>query len=356
MKHRIKKMGPGDILDNTFFILRDNFWHFQWVNFFAFLPALLAFLAMALITGLFIWLVHILTGLTINDSKVWEIIFNNGLLMISGIAALILVIIAGIIFVIFLIKGTIKFVYGNIKLFHWGLHNQKITTRTEILAGLKGKQLRFFLFYFVVGTILSIFPSLFNFGLVISEPAANNNLSLIMNLGFYLSSIIQMIISFLICLAPVVLTLEDFDFAKSITRAFKMLAKHRWRAFGIILLTYLLGTIFYYIAVGLIILVIVIPVSLAKLITINTIGGILLFGTIALILLVCGLILTSIVISYYFGPLTSLYYDLKVRKEGYDLKMQISENEETEEKNEAPLLNSDTNIGNDSNHSPGVEV
>ena len=41
MKNRLYPMGPGAILDNTFFILRDRFWKFQGVIFLSYLPVII---------------------------------------------------------------------------------------------------------------------------------------------------------------------------------------------------------------------------------------------------------------------------------------------------------------------------
>jgi hypothetical protein len=126
---------------------------------------------------------------------------------------------------------------------------------------------------------------------------------------------LRIIISFFFCMALPVTVFEDFDVMKSISRGFKLMAKHRWRIFGTLLLVYLLGYALGIIILGLIAIPIVGAVFL-KNIAAYIAAGIFCIGGLFILIQLC---------AYFFGPLTAIYYDLIIRKEGYDISMQLAD-------------------------------
>ncbi len=307
MKTRLKQMGVRDILDNTFSILRENFWSFQGVIFKAFLPSLVIFLLGAIIVAIYLIIVGSISQIPFSDQRFWSELFHSSLISTILVILLLVIIIAA--WIIALIIGSIYYVYGNLQIFKAGLHLEKINSK-QAFAGIKDKRVRIFLIQFL---ILAIFYLIAIPGMIISiivnfiSPLAGNLIS-------FGNNILQLIISFFFYLTLPVAIFENQDVIKSISRAFKLMSKKRWRIFWTLLLVYLLGYALGMIIMGLISIPIIIAI-MAKQIIIYALA--VLFG-------VAGLLVFNILLSYYYGPMAAIYYDLMIRKEGYDIQLQLS--------------------------------
>jgi hypothetical protein len=297
MKNRLKPMGVGTILDNTFSILRERFWTFQGVNFIAFLPI---FIVLCIIIGFLI--VSLLPYRNIIDSNLgqrfWmEVMSRMGLNILILILLMIILVVVGVL-------SMIYFTYGNIKLFKCGLHQEKCTIK-EAFAGIKGKRWRF------VGVSMVMFLMAFPIwitAMILTYKYAKSWGTFINYLNYPLY--------FLFCLNSVVLCLETLNIRKTLSRSFSLMAKHRWRILGTLILVYILGYILMLILVGLIAVPIGIAVAVHNLVTI----------LLAILFGIFGLLVLSLFGTYFLSPLTAIYYDLLIRKEGYDIQQQLQEN------------------------------
>ena len=304
MKARLKPMGIREILDNSFTILRERFWTFQAVNFLSFLPAFMIMCLMGAVFFMIIYRFNLKAGPHfLFSEKYWQQLYDKaGVELMSGLALL------GLLFFLFLaavIIGAYYFAYANTKLFKCGLHGEECTIK-EAFQGLKGKKRRFFALQVI----------LFLIGFIISFLSEHPLLS-IRTLGVILYYF-MIYVEFLFCLTPVVLCLENKNLFDSLSRAFTLLSRHRWRVFILLFVVYFLAYALLLIILGLLAIPIVVAAIIKDIVSIIAVG---IFSLGALLVL-------NIFLSYFFGPLTAIYYDLLIRKEGYDLKLQLAENQE----------------------------
>jgi hypothetical protein len=293
MKNRLKPMGIGAILDNTFSILRERFWAFQGVNFLSFLPVIIFSLILA-------GIVLVMLGshsFDFNNLQELDRIFSRSAISILFIFLLM------ILLFIALITGLIYMMYGNIKLFKCSLHNEPCPFK-EVFKGIKGKRWGF------IGLMILLFLIMAPLLIVYAILLFSNQL---LALLVYYADLFG--VMFFFCLAPVVFFLENKGPAQALGRAFTLTAKHRWRIFGTILLVYLLEIIlvlvFYSLLIG--------AIGLAA--GLHNVFGYIPAGLLA----VLGILAYNIIMSFGYGPLVGIYYDLLIRKEGYDIQRQLAE-------------------------------
>ncbi|NLW10347.1 MAG: hypothetical protein GX036_10915 [Firmicutes bacterium] len=302
MKNRLYPMGPGAILDNTFFILRDRFWKFQGVIFLSYLPVIIiSLLLFILFVPTLMNATDIFTGLELGEEAISSFFTSMGgyfvVLFLSLMVAFII--------------GSIYMTGGVIKLFATGLEGEECGVR-QALAVVKGKRWRFIGVFFsllLLGSAVQIL-----LGLIFNELLDTGA-----ELYSLVSNLVGMALMFLFSLSPVVLFLEDKKTFATLRRAFTLMAGHRWRLAGTYLLVILLAYIIILILYALAILPAVLFIVLGTrydLIAFYIIGGLL---SIAAILLFNVLFLV-----YQHGPLTCIYYDLLIRKEGYDLSRRMT--------------------------------
>jgi hypothetical protein len=307
MKNRLKPMGVGAVLDNSFSILRERFWTFQGVNFLALLPTfiLLIICVATVLINVSPYIKELGSGFgtplwTKVFTKLWPSFLIVGILFIPLIIAMII--------------GSIYVAYGNIKLYRLGLHQEKCTVK-QAFEGIKGKRWRYIgtelmVYVFslptsIIGTVL-IFVGVFN-----SSMNTNNTIT---NIGRGISYL-SYIVYFLFALSSVVVFLENNTVMKTLSRSFHLMDKHRWRLLGTLVVVYLLG----YVLILMLLCFGIIPIFvLIKYLNIVTILLACIFG-------LASLLIFSICASFFFGPITAIYYDLLIRKEGYDIQQQLAE-------------------------------
>lgn len=300
MRNRLYPMGPGAILDNTFYILRDRFWKFQRVIFLSYLPAI--------IIGLLIFILFISTlmsamdpfaGLELEGEAIFSFFSSMGGYFLLLFLAL----------MVALIIGAIYMTGGAIKLFAAGLEGEECGVR-QALAVVKGKRWRF----------IGVFFSLVMLGAVVQLLLQFVNHFLEIGYGWFvlLSNLVTVVLLFLFSLSFVVLFLEDKKVFATLGRAFTLMAGHRWRLAGtyllVVLLAYAIMLILYSLAVFPAVLFIALGLQY-KQIVFYIIGGLLGLASI---------LLFNIFFVYHHGPLTCIYYDLIIRKEGYDLSRRLA--------------------------------
>ncbi|NLY88175.1 MAG: hypothetical protein GX085_00910 [Firmicutes bacterium] len=298
MRNRLYPMGPGAILDNTFFILRDRFWRFQGVIFLSYLPAI--------IIGLLISILFIPTLISTMENFSW---LELGEEVLSSMGGPVVVLFLALI-VAFII-GSIYMTGGVVKLFATGLEGEECGVK-QALAVVKGRRWRF------VGVSFSLM--MLGFVVRLFLQLVLNNILHIGDVGFaLLSNLVAVVLSFLFSLSTVVLFLEDKKTFATIRRAFTLMGGHRWRLAGtyllVILLAYVIMLILYLLAVFPAVLFIFLGARY-ELIAFYIIGGLLGLASI---------LLFNILLIYEHGPLTCIYYDLLIRKEGYDLSRRLAD-------------------------------
>lgn len=297
MNKRLRPMGVGAVLDNTFSILRERFWTFQGVNFFAYLPAFIISV-IGVVVGVIGYLPFLRKGGPGFNDRFWTEAFGG--------FGIILLVIWVITLIVSFVICSIYFAYGNIKVFKCGLHLEKCTV-WEAFKGIKGKRWRYFATQLLVVVIYLPFIII---GLILMR--FNEIVGTIM---YYIFNLLSNFVFLLLVLTPTVVFFENKGVFKSLSRAFTMMSRHRWRVIGTIFLVYLLC----YVLIMIPLLFIGLPIFLAfnfpNLITF----------LLALVFGLGGLFVLSILISFFFGPITALYYDLLIRKEGYDIQLQLAE-------------------------------
>lgn len=297
-------MGPGAILDNTFFILRDRFWKFQGVIYLSYLPAI--------IIGLLIFIPLITTLISAGNifalPGMEERVFSRVASYFESMGAYIVILFLA--FFIAILIGTIHMTGGAVKLFATGLQGEECGVR-EALAVVKGKRWRF----------IGVWLSLFLLGLAVQ---------IVLQLAFryvfvrgegllpLLSNLISVVLGFLFCLTSVVLFLEDTRVFATLRRAFTLMAGHRWRVAG----TYLLVGLMAYAIMAIIYILAIVPVAIFVALGFHL--KLVVFYVIAGVLLLASFLLLNIFFVYMHGPLTCIYYDLLIRKEGYDLSRRMA--------------------------------
>ncbi len=305
MKSRLRPMGVGAILDNSFTILRERFWAFQGVNAISMLPA-------SIIYGI-ILVIYFTVGGFGETNNLPDLLARNSISFVF----------MGLLSVIYLIAaviGSAYMTYGNIILFSDGLHNRKIPFR-EIFTAIQGKRGPY------IGMILLI--SLASFLLMIPALLIMIDSVIWGIVAFLLSIIAIVLLMFYFHLAPIVLFLEDKRVFAALQRAFHLMAKYRWRIFGIYVLMYFLwGAMFG----GFYILAILTGVFIA----LQHIIAYVFAGLFAIL----AVLAFNTLYSFFYGPVTAVYYDLLIRKEGYDIQQQLAE-----EDTGAPSLSAERSMG-----------
>ncbi|HEY8345138.1 MAG TPA: hypothetical protein VIL66_08125 [Bacillota bacterium] len=288
MSKAMKAMGIGDILDNTFSILRECFWGFQGVNFLSLYPVVIV-----LLPGAFFFT----DALTNMGSIVMDRSFT-GLSNSTGWGWIIYF----IAFVIIVIRASINFTYGNINLFKTGLHGEFISA-TKAYKDVKGKRMRF------VGASVITFLITLVWQLAMGALMGDSP-HFVLTLLYYVGTFL---ISFFFCLLPVVLSMENRGVFASLKRAVTLLSGNRLRIMFTLFLVYLLVYILVFILIGLIIA----PIILATRVSAG------LGSVVGILLGIVFILAMSIFSSFAYGPLTAIYYDLLIRKEGYDIKQRL---------------------------------
>lgn len=307
MQNHLKPMGIRDILDSTFSIMRQRFWTFQNVVFRASLLPFLVLCGGLAIGFVFIAILALSAKIPFGSPQFFAKIFTG------NIIAVLLAVIFSLAFIVALlitaVLGYLKFCFGVIKVYQAGFHQQPCSAK-QALQGIRGKRLRIFLVAFIVWIFLYIasIPGMLVSSLLkaVSPPA-----------GYIVSVanfILEIGLGFFVCLSPVVAVVEDWDVYQIIKRSFNLLARHRWRIFGSMLLIYLLAYVIWFVLIGF-------AASPLLLLFLSRSPWL-----IALVILVFGLfflfVLSALAV-YHFGPLTAIYYDLIIRKEGYDIQLQL---------------------------------
>lgn len=288
MKTRLKPMGIGTILDNTFSILRERFWAFQGANILAMLP----FFIILAVIGVIIITTIGLTNLRNIDEMMNHLGISIVFIMFLGLAACLAY-----------LMGTIYLSYGNIKLFRSGMHNEKCSLK-EVFQGIRGKRWRCFLINLLIFLMGLPFMILYY-----SMLATHQFLATLI----YYAAILT--VQFLFCLAVVVLFIENHGVIKTLGRAFGLPAKYRWRILGTLLLVYLLLFLMIMIFYSFLVIGIGVAIGLRNIVAYAGAG----------LLGIIGLLVLNSAISFLYGPLVGIYYDLLIRKEGYDIQQQLRE-------------------------------
>lgn len=304
MKNRLQPMGPGAILDNTFFILRDRFWKFQGVIFLSYLPAIvIGLLILIPLIPALISTGNIFALPEMGEEALSELASSVGILGVYiGILSFALL--------VAMIIGTIHMTGGAIKLFATGLQGEECGVR-EALAVVKGKRWRF------IGVGLSLF--LLGFAIQLLLLFISDNIPDTGQIWVtLLSNVIVVTLGFLFSLTNVVLFLEDKKVFATLRRAFTLMARHRWRVAG----TYLLVGLMAYAIMVVIYLLAIVPVVIFVALGVHF--KLVAFYVIAGVLGLASILLFNIFIVYMHGPLTCIYYDLLIRKEGYDLSRRMA--------------------------------
>lgn len=310
MQNRLKPMGIRDILDTTFTIMRERFWTFKLMIIKAFLPSTLVFTGMLLISLAYLLIVSSIIKIPIIDPEFWRSFFQKTL--ISSIIMVVFQFLLLLGFIVALNFGGIYFTFGSIKLYKTALHNEACPSK-EVFVGIKGKRLKIFLIHFLIGIIfyiLSIPGVIATMVVMFINPTLGQVVS-------YLNRILVFVLELFVCLAPIIAVIEDLEIAKTITRAFQLPAKHRWRMLGTLILVYLLALVIMGVFTGLL----AIPIMMA--VALKNIVAFLLAGVLSLVII----FFFMVFMSFGYGPLVAMYYDLIIRKEGYDLQLQITAGE-----------------------------
>jgi hypothetical protein len=318
VRTRLRPMGARDILDNTFSILRERFWTFQGVIFFSFLPSLILFIIGAIYVAivLFSFPPELFSRFFFTSNEGWSMLFNR-----FGVFGLVFLGLLLFCWFISLLVGGMYITHGNIRVFQFGLHQEKCTVK-EALRGMKRKWLWYFL-YGILSLIISMIISAP--GIMISVALSFSDSPLLQNIISLIINALQFAAGFFICLTPVVIAVEETDAVKALIRGYTLLKHYRWKVLGVLFLVYLLGYVLFSIMIGITVVSIVLAVKFPSLLMIS----------LATLLVLGGCFIFNIMISYYFGPLTAIYYDLIIRKEGYDLQLEAGETA-TESPNPAP--------------------
>jgi hypothetical protein len=304
MRDRLKPMTAKDILDITFTIARERFWTLQGVIFFSFLPAGIILLLGLVYFASAVW--GRFSGLSFNNPAIWREIFSG-----FGIPHILVLVGLSILMIVALLIGCMFNTHANIRVFKYALHQAPCSVK-EAFRGMKTKWLWYFLAGFLIGVAAIIIKVL---SAVILETFSVSGSITLQLTNKFVTSLLRIGVNFLICLTPVVIALEDTNAVKAIVRAFKLLSGHRFRVFGIFVLTYLLAYALFAVMSG----VLAIPIVLA------VIHKQMIFFILTLFSVVGVIFMLNIMIAFAFGPLTAIYYDLIIRKEGYDLRLQLKE-------------------------------
>lgn len=302
MRNRLYPMGPGAILDNTFFILRDRFWKFQGVIFLSYLPAIIiGLLIFILFLPTLMSAMNIFAAPELGEEAITWFLSSMGIYF--GVLFLALI-------VAFII-GSIYMAGGVVKLFSTGLQGEECGVR-QALSIVKGRRWRF----------IGVFFSLMLLGVVVQLLLGfvfNNILPIGDGWSGLLSNLVGTVLTFLFSLSMVVLFLEDKKVFGTLRRAFTLMAGHRWRLAG----TYLLVILLAYVIMLVLYLLAVFPVALF--IILGTRYEMIAFYIIGGVLGLASILLFNIFFVYQYGPLTCIYYDLLIRKEGYDLSRRLAD-------------------------------
>lgn len=297
MENRLQPMGVREIMDYTFSILKEYFWSFQGLIFWAFLPLVIGMIGLG---GLLIGaMATVLVGQAVMGRDLTD--FFNSFLSNAGPLALFVVVIPLIILVLVMVC-LIYLNYGMVKLFVAGLHREKCGAR-QCFTGIKGKRLR--IFWFLTFSI--------GFGLLLGGVSTFFKEPLYYLWAQVIANVLVSGIGFLFSLIIPVLVVEDQGVLNSLRRAFKLLKGQRWRALGILSLVYLLGYVLYLVILALIMGPLVLAIYLRNIILFLAAG----------LLCLAGILIFNAMIAYFYGPITLLYFDLRIRKEGYDLEQDL---------------------------------
>jgi len=302
-------MGLREILDQTFVIMRNNFWTFQGIMFKSFLPSGGIFLL-----GLCSIIIFLITTqgnlrIPITNQLYWSELLRSSLL--SSVLLIVFLVILGIAFIVTMIIGGIYFTYSSIKIYQYGLHDKKCTLK-EAFDGIKDYRLRIFLSQLILGLSALVFT------IPITSIATIINLTYSQILGqtisYVLNNLFTLVFSFFFFLVPAVIVLSNYDLAKALKRSFSLPSKHRLRIFGIFLAIFLLE-------LGLNLALFIPPfLAIFFAIALKNIYGYLL----AILLVAFGILLLNAICTFTYGPMVALYYDLQIRKEGYDLQLELA--------------------------------
>jgi hypothetical protein len=318
MNTHLRPMGIREILDYSFFAIRERFWTFQGVIYLAYMPSLILILLIALIFGIAFFLAAPAGAIT--DEFFWSQLSERlgGFLPVL----LLLLIPLSILFVISLILGSFWFAYGAMRIFDAWFHQTPLTVK-DALRGAGSRLPNFFLFMLLIMPVACVIalPSFFLqmvLTLVDQSGILANIYSFIFNVA----------LGYCVCLIWVIIIKENPDIFTAISRNFKLLFRKNlfWRNVGVYAAFQLIIQILVMITIFLLIFPIV-SVVMVMVGTPNLPVYPLVIILAALLLISAGCLVLNILIPFYMGPLSFLYFDLIIRTEGYDIQQNLAERE-----------------------------